>query len=174
MSCRKQEGCEPAPGCSRFLHIPTRVRFFSFFHVASDMVAGLGSPAGAGTMRTTNKVPTQPGCRDPAFPASSCPVHGAPSPALDSICLFPPEGTELGTSLRQERTIATEGGAQPSCLFSPNQTPWPQCFFGHLLEKPPPDCLQGAPEAQACMMGASGQSWEAASSQLKPGSEGPH
>lgn len=99
VSCRKQEGCGPAPGCSRFLHIPTRVVFF-FFHVASDMVAGSGSPAVAGTMRTTNKVPTQPGCRDSAFPACSCPVHGAPSPALDSICLFPPEGTELGASLK--------------------------------------------------------------------------
>lgn len=79
---------------------PHQGRFFFFFHVASDMVAGSGSPAVAGTMRTTNKVPTQPGCRDSAFPACSCPVHGAPSPALDSICLFPPEGTELGASLK--------------------------------------------------------------------------
>ena len=78
----------------------------------------------------------------------------------------------LRASLKPSENYSHRRRGSASCLFSPNQTPWLQCFFGHLLEKPPPNRLQGAPEAQACMMGVVGRA-----GRLPPiaeaGSEGP-
>lgn len=110
-------------------------------------------------MRTTNKVPTQPDCRDLAFPASSHPVHEAPSEALDSICLFPPEGTVLKASLKPRENYTHRRRGAASCLSLLTRPHGCKASLGTCWRS----CLQGAPEAQACMMGAGGESWEAAS-----------
>lgn len=86
------------------------------------------------------------------------PVRGAQPPALDSICLLPPEGAVLRASLKPREIYGHRRRGAASCFFSPHGIP----RLGTHLWALAREAASLLPEAQAGVMGAGGQSWEAA------------